>query len=208
MTNKRPVSSFRDHLAAYRSRSCLLKVTIVNAAAGDNYANIGRFAATLSAGAGYTWSVPTYTASNLIQRPIFETSRLDWVPSGTNFTIGTGGAAEASGSYYVRGKSCVWSAKLVLGSSGQSVGGNISLASLPFTEISGVKLPNPVTLGDSGIAAYEGALDTYTSGDVKQILVKKTDGTYETLVPTTATIPMSWGAADSIKIGEGAFSLV
>jgi len=45
--------------------------TITNAAAGDDYVNIGRFAATLSAGAGYTWSVPTFTNKNLIQRPIF-----------------------------------------------------------------------------------------------------------------------------------------
>lgn len=47
--------------------------TITNAASTDYYENIGRFAATLSAGAGYTWSVPTYTALNLIQRPIYET---------------------------------------------------------------------------------------------------------------------------------------
>jgi hypothetical protein len=42
---------------------------------------IGRFAATLSAGAGYTWSVPTYTAINLIQRPIYETRWLDILPT-------------------------------------------------------------------------------------------------------------------------------
>lgn len=39
---------------------------------------IGRFAATLSAGAGYTWSIPTFTNANLIQRPIYETRWLDW----------------------------------------------------------------------------------------------------------------------------------
>jgi hypothetical protein len=54
--------------------------TISNAAAGDVYTVIGRFAATLSAGAGYTWSVPTFTAINLIQRPIFETRLLTWQP--------------------------------------------------------------------------------------------------------------------------------
>lgn len=43
--------------------------------------NIGRFAATLSAGAGYTWSIPTFTASNLIQRPIYETR---WISSNAN----------------------------------------------------------------------------------------------------------------------------
>ena len=44
----------------------------------DEVENIGRFAATLSAGAGYTWSVPTYTTINLIQRPIWETRDLSW----------------------------------------------------------------------------------------------------------------------------------
>jgi hypothetical protein len=54
--------------------------TITNAAAGDAYNVIGRFAATLSAGAGYTWSVPTFTASNLVHRPIYETRILTWQP--------------------------------------------------------------------------------------------------------------------------------
>ena len=53
---------------------------ISNAAAGDDYELIGRFAATLSAGAGYTWTVPTFTTKNLIQRPIYETRWLDWTP--------------------------------------------------------------------------------------------------------------------------------
>ena len=55
--------------------------TITNATATDYYNVIGRFAATLSAGAGYTWSVPTFTAINLIQRPIFETRWLFWTPA-------------------------------------------------------------------------------------------------------------------------------
>ncbi|MFA6198760.1 MAG: hypothetical protein WC734_06465 [Patescibacteria group bacterium] len=54
--------------------------TITTAAAGDDYENIGRFAATLSAGAGYTWTVPTFTNKNLIQRPIFESRWNDWQP--------------------------------------------------------------------------------------------------------------------------------
>jgi hypothetical protein len=54
--------------------------TISNAAAGDDYVNVGRFAATLSAGAGYTWTIPTFTNKNLIQRPIFETRWLTYTP--------------------------------------------------------------------------------------------------------------------------------
>jgi hypothetical protein len=60
--------------------------TISNAASTDYYENIGRFAATLSAGAGYTWSVPTYTADNLVQRPCFETRQLDYTPTFGGFS--------------------------------------------------------------------------------------------------------------------------
>ena len=49
---------------------------ISNAAAGDNYENIGRFPATLSAGAGYTWTIPSLSASNLIHKPIGYTRKL------------------------------------------------------------------------------------------------------------------------------------
>jgi hypothetical protein len=57
----------------------------------DNVVNIGRFAATLSAGAGHTWSVPTFTNVNLIQEPIYETRWLVYVPNiiGTAGSIGT-----------------------------------------------------------------------------------------------------------------------
>lgn len=60
--------------------------TITNAAAGDDYEVIGRFAATLSAGAGYTWSVPTFTAKNLIQRPIYESRVLSIAPVFVGFS--------------------------------------------------------------------------------------------------------------------------
>lgn len=54
--------------------------TITNAAASDAYTVIGRFAATLSAGAGYTWTVPTFTNLNLVHSPIRETRWLSFVP--------------------------------------------------------------------------------------------------------------------------------
>lgn len=57
--------------------------TITNAAAGDTYVNVGRFAATLSAGAGYTWTVPTYTTTNLVQGLCFVTRKLAWTPTVT-----------------------------------------------------------------------------------------------------------------------------
>lgn len=62
---------------------------ITNAAAGDDYELIGRFAATLSAGTGYTWTVPTFTNKNLIQRPIYETRWLTYTPVRTVESAGT-----------------------------------------------------------------------------------------------------------------------
>jgi len=72
--------------------------TITTAAATDYYEVVGRFAATLSAGAGYTWSVPTYTAINLIQRPIYETRQLIWAPTVTGVTSASFGTS----SYFIK----------------------------------------------------------------------------------------------------------
>jgi hypothetical protein len=63
----------------------------------DVVENIGRFAATLSAGAGYTWSVPTFATDNLIQRPIYETREATWVPTFTGFSVNPSG-----GTYYYK----------------------------------------------------------------------------------------------------------
>lgn len=71
-------NSYDDFSATTTNEKYCAISTITTAAATDYYEVIGRFAATLSAGAGYTWSVPTYTAKNLIQRPIYETRWLDY----------------------------------------------------------------------------------------------------------------------------------
>lgn len=55
--------------------------TITNASAADFYENCGRFAATLSGGAAYTWAVPTFTAVNLRPKPTYETRWLSWNPT-------------------------------------------------------------------------------------------------------------------------------
>lgn len=78
--------------------------TITNATSGDSYVNIGRFAATLSAGAGYTWSVPTFNTSNLIQRPIYETRTLSYTPVWTAQSVNPSlGNGVLTGKYILRG---------------------------------------------------------------------------------------------------------
>ncbi len=51
-----------------------------HATSNDEYEAVGRFNATLSAGAGYTWSIPA--TSIIVNRPIYETRTLTWVPQG------------------------------------------------------------------------------------------------------------------------------
>lgn len=79
--------------------------TLTGTANSDPYVNIGRFAATLSA-SPYNWSVPTFDSSNLIQRPIFETRKLGYVPTTYGFagSIGTFSANPYLGNYQIIGR--------------------------------------------------------------------------------------------------------
>lgn len=51
--------------------------------ATDAVTNIGRFQAQLSAAAGHVWSIPT---ADVINRPIYETEWLNWLPTITGFS--------------------------------------------------------------------------------------------------------------------------
>jgi hypothetical protein len=79
-------SLYSDFSATTTSETYAAISTTTNAAAGDNYVNIGRFAATLSATASFNWSVPTFTAANLKQCPTYETRLLTWAPVITSDT--------------------------------------------------------------------------------------------------------------------------
>lgn len=101
--------------------------TITTAASTDYYEVIGRFAATLSAGAGYTWSVPAYTAANLIQRPIYETRWLTWQPTYSGFSSNpTSGIYR----YKLSGMTCI--SNILEGSNGTSNAAGFT-ETLPFT---------------------------------------------------------------------------
>ena len=53
---------------------------------GDDVANIGYFEATLSAGAGYTWTVPTFTGDNLRHEPTESSRWMSWTPTITGYS--------------------------------------------------------------------------------------------------------------------------
>lgn len=101
----------------------------------DAVVNIGRFAATLSAGAGYTWSVPTFTASNLIQRPIYEADFKDFaiVVNWTGGTAPSGSPAHATARYKIVGKRLLFQVYL----DGFTAGATVTVGAfvLPFTAL-------------------------------------------------------------------------
>lgn len=121
-------NSYDDFSATTTNEKYCAISTITTAAATDYYEIIGRFAATLSAGAGYTWSVPTFTAKNLIQRPIYETREMDSVPTLVFGTIGNG---TLTGKYKISSNQCSFLTKFSFGST-TSIGSGVFGHVLPF----------------------------------------------------------------------------
>ena len=123
--------------------------TITTAAATDYYNVIGRFAATLSAGAGYTWTVPTFTAKNLIQRPINETRLLMWQPaySASGSMTFTSVATDLA-SYKLIGKVCFIQIRAG-GTTGVSAS-NTLIATFPFIDGTGINIPSSAAVYDGG----------------------------------------------------------
>lgn len=120
-------------------------------ASTDDVVNIGRFAATLSAGAGYTWTVPTFTSKNLVQRPTFETRILTYTAALT-WTAGTppSGGTGLVYNYYLDNNVCFIKGQGYSMTAGATV--TQVVATLPFA---------PLLAASSGglqlIPAYVGA---------------------------------------------------
>jgi len=135
-------NSYDDFSATSTNEKYCAISTITNAAATDYYEVIGRFAATLSAGAGYTWSVPTYTAKNLIQRPIYETRWLSWLPTYTGSASLTFGTVTTTEATYKLDSSNMHLRIRAFGTTGGTASNNI-LATTPFA----IANTNPVGFG-------------------------------------------------------------
>lgn len=77
--------------------------TITNATSTDEYEVVGRFNAILSAGAGFTWSIPG--TSIVISRPIVETRWLTWVPTIVGYSANPTNTVYR---YMARGFDCIF----------------------------------------------------------------------------------------------------
>lgn len=174
---------------------------ITNAAASDPYEMIGRFAATLSAGAGYTWTVPTYTALNLVHRRIEESRWLNFNFVPTNIALGASGVAVMR--YRVTPGYIDYECQIKLAGAGLSVGSTPYWV-LPFAAtLSGASMVlNGVgNLLEATVASTAGQpLYNLIGGEPRLYPVAMTSsGTYVGQAFLTALIPFTWGADDEIQ---------
>jgi hypothetical protein len=122
--------------------------------ATDDLVNIGRIAATLSAGAGYTWtssSASAPTSINTVQRPVYETRMLAWLPTQTGYS-----ADPTNVAYRYTIKSNLVHCYIWQATSGTSNATTITL-SAPFTSLT---LTNSNWLGFASAVDNTAALTT------------------------------------------------
>lgn len=166
-------------------------VNYANFTVGDDVVNIGRFAATLSAGAGYTWTVPTFTSTNLIQKPIYNTRLLSFTSTTGGITVGDG-----VGVYKYRIDRDLFdvSIKFTLGSTSAITGG------VSFTiPITGTNLVIPTCwLQDTGTNTFSG-LAALSSATVNVYAIN-TAGTYMSVSALSSTVPYTWASTDYISL--------
>lgn len=119
--------------------------TITTAASTDYYHVIGRFAASLSATASFNWSVPTFTAINLINRPIYETRILTWTATYTGFSADPTGSTNQ---YQIISNRILLTRRYATGGTSNAATFTINA---PFSNNSGVQTGGiPVRVRDNG----------------------------------------------------------
>lgn len=164
----------------------------------DDMVVVGRFSATISAsGGGHVWTVPTFTTTNLIQRPIYETRNLFWTPTWTNLTVGNG---TNNARYQIKSNVMRLSNAFVLGST-SSVSGSVG-TTMPMTcdtaPTNGSTIFSLVRFLDSGTNNYIGVVGVDASA--LTFFANNSAGTYLSQTSLSSTIPFTWAINDAIVV--------
>lgn len=161
----------------------------------DEVALIGRFAATLSGTAAFLWSVPTFTARNLIQEPVTETRALTyatvWASSGTQPAIGDGTIA---GQYKIRGKEMIVRQRTTAGST-TTYGTGAYTWSLPLTAatFTNANFAGSGRVYDlSATTAYVGYVNIASAGTTMNMT------THAAASAASATVPVTLANGDQL----------
>jgi hypothetical protein len=142
-------------------------------ASTDDVVLVGRFAATNSGTASFNWSVPTFTSSNMIQRPIFVTRWLtytpQWAASGSmTFTSVTTSIKK----YMISYNTCIVKVKGT-GTTGGTASNAIT-ATLPFNALD--VSDGPLALGQANDTGAVTGRAVLTTGTPNIISMAKYDG--------------------------------
>lgn len=175
-------------------RYCAIS-TITNAASSDEYENIGRFNAILSATASFNWSIPA--TSVIISRPIFETRLLTYSPQPTNITLGNG---TTTGKYRINDRGLDVHNKFTLGST-SSITGSFPTFTLPITAATTTSTSSGkglIIYNDNGVANYYGKIFVSSAATTYALTAETASGTYTTEVGVSSTVPFTFGNTDSV----------
>jgi hypothetical protein len=174
------------------------KYAAINAtapAATDECVCIGRFAATLSAGAAYTFSVPTYTNTNLIHLPIFETRELSYIPTLGGVTITTGTITAV---YRIVNKILNARVHFLFGASSAITGAVTISRAMGTLALTGTLNPIGICeLFDSGSSVAWVGTAVDVAGTIN-LQVFATSGAYSQTVALSSTVPFTWATGDEI----------
>lgn len=164
----------------------------------DDVCVIGRFAATLSAGAGYTWTVPTFTGINLIHIPTFETRWLTWTPVVSQGVSTNIAKTIDKASYKLIGDLLEYALRLAFTATGTA--GSAIIFTLPFTP----KYLNYFFNGygnyrDTGTASYD--IFIFNNNSTNQCIFNATSVTAESAA--VGTNPNIAVASTDTFLGQG-----
>lgn len=124
-----------------------------------------------------------------------------YTPTLTNVTIGTGGGAIAQGRYINAGKLVIYSIAIVLGTSGASVSGGVSI-SLPVSPLgTATNFPLGIcTLWDNSATATVHGVARWNPGTTAISLAYNTGTTPVSSSGVSNTLPWTWAASDAMYI--------
>ncbi len=166
----------------------------------DDVCLIGRFAATLSATAAFTWSVPAYTSENLIQEPIYNTRLLAFNPVWTNLVVGTTGASSIY-RYMIDRNTYEEFIDIVLGT-GFSVGNcSHTVAFGRHADYAGGAagtIPGTLRFHDTGTNTFVANPIFNTSDTSILYRVMNSAGTHVIQDTLSSTVPFTWAATDEL----------
>lgn len=161
-------------------------------ASSDVCVNVGRFTATLSGSAAYTWSISG--TGDVINNPVYETDWMTytptWASSGTQPAIGNGTSV---GSYMIRGRNCSIKLRIQAGTT-TTFGTGTYTVSIPFTAAAATGNNNPgfISLFDNSAGTlYVGSFNLSNGATSASLFTHGATG-------MTATNPITLANSDAI----------